>query len=209
MRRTTLTIVALALSLAAGACVDGTPPTALGDAAPEFAINGYPGELNSQEARLLALNPNLASCTYSAVEKAKHYSWEYARSRKIQWTDGVRSNAYQHAIWNVLLGKECGWHFRSIDAAVWWAQAFTDAHEYGNKKQPSGNYMPMDLHNNARGREALRYYAYIYYSGGLKRVGWPDDTFLKATMGSRADKAVYFTDPKRMPTSSLVFFIKG
>lgn len=211
--RTLVTAVSLALVCLLGlsACAEGpTQPTeprheevrAQGTS-PSFYT--FPWGLNQNETLLLAAHPWLKDCTARASMKAFQFRSEYASARRRTTEDGYRVNSYQHAIWNVLLAKECGWAFSTVAGAEWWAWAFSDAHERGTRN--ASPLREMDYHNNARGRDVFRQYAYTYFQHGLRKVGWQDDTFLKSVMAYRADRAVKFSNPAvlgRHP-GSLVF----
>jgi hypothetical protein len=59
-------------------------------------------------------------------------------------------NAFRHALWNVLIAKNCYVKNNSIEKSVDWAKKVTDMHE---KLAPNSNLeMLMDLHNNEIGR---------------------------------------------------------
>jgi hypothetical protein len=113
------------------------------------SLGGYdfPYGLNSQEVWLLASNPLLISGTRQASERALQYARSYGDS-----SDGWRGNAYQHAIWNILIVKYTGHRFSSLTGAKSWAKRFTDAHEYGSPAPSPTLLRDMDIHNNAAGR---------------------------------------------------------
>lgn len=60
------------------------------------------------------------------------------------------TNAFRHALWNVLIAKKCFAKNNSVEKSVEWAKIITDLHE---KLAPNDELeMIMDLHNNEMGR---------------------------------------------------------
>lgn len=60
------------------------------------------------------------------------------------------TNAFRHALWNILIAKKCFKKNSSIEKSVEWAKTITDLHE---KLAPNSKLeMNMDLHNNEIGR---------------------------------------------------------
>lgn len=60
------------------------------------------------------------------------------------------TNAFRHALWNILIAFHCYKKNKSIKTSVNWAKKTTDLHE---KLAPNNQIeMLMDLHNNAIGR---------------------------------------------------------
>ncbi len=60
------------------------------------------------------------------------------------------TNAFRHALWNVLIAKKCFAKNNSVEKSVEWAKIITDLHE---KLAPNDELeMTMDLHNNEMGR---------------------------------------------------------
>lgn len=60
------------------------------------------------------------------------------------------TNAFRHALWNILIAKKSFKKNSSIEKSVEWAKAITDLHE---KLAPNSKLeMIMDLHNNEIGR---------------------------------------------------------
>lgn len=60
------------------------------------------------------------------------------------------TNAFRHALWNVLIAKKCFEKNNSVEESVEWARKVTDLHE---KLAPNAELeMEMDLHNNEVGR---------------------------------------------------------
>lgn len=60
------------------------------------------------------------------------------------------TNAFRHALWNVLIAKRCYKMNQSVEKSVAWAKKITDLHE---QLAPNNNMeMQMDLHNNYIGR---------------------------------------------------------
>lgn len=60
------------------------------------------------------------------------------------------TNAFRHALWNILIAFHCYKKNKSIKTSVNWAKKTTDLHE---KLAPNNQIeMLMDLHNNANGR---------------------------------------------------------
>ncbi|GGD94732.1 DUF6973 domain-containing protein [Planktosalinus lacus] len=61
------------------------------------------------------------------------------------------TNAFRHALWNVLIAKKCFAKNDSVEKSVEWAKTITDLHE---KLAPNDELeMSMDLHNNEIGRK--------------------------------------------------------
>jgi len=60
------------------------------------------------------------------------------------------TNAFRHALWNVLIAKRCFKMNQSVEKSVLWAKKITDLHE---QLAPNNHLeMLMDLHNNNIGR---------------------------------------------------------
>src|SRR5690554_847238 len=60
------------------------------------------------------------------------------------------TNAFRHALWNILIAKKCFAKNNSVEKSVTWAKIITDLHE---KLAPNSELeMTMDLHNNEIGR---------------------------------------------------------
>jgi hypothetical protein len=60
------------------------------------------------------------------------------------------TNAFRHALWNVLIAKRCYKMNQSVEKSVSWAKQITDLHE---QLAPNSYLeMQMDLHNNNIGR---------------------------------------------------------
>lgn len=60
------------------------------------------------------------------------------------------TNAFRHALWNVLIAKRCHKMSKSVEKSVSWAKHITDLHE---QLAPNSYLeMQMDLHNNNIGR---------------------------------------------------------
>jgi hypothetical protein len=60
------------------------------------------------------------------------------------------TNAFRHALWNVLIAKRCYKMNQSVEKSVSWAKQITDLHE---QLAPNSYLeMQMDLHNNKIGR---------------------------------------------------------
>lgn len=60
------------------------------------------------------------------------------------------TNAFRHALWNILIAKKCFKKNSSIEKSVEWAKTITDLHE---KLAPNSKLeMNMDMHNNEFGR---------------------------------------------------------
>lgn len=65
-----------------------------------------------------------------------------------------RTNAYRHALWNLLICEECFKVTGNVEKAVNWAQKITDLHE---ELSPNLSLeKAMDLHNNRIGRELFK-----------------------------------------------------
>lgn len=63
------------------------------------------------------------------------------------------TNAFRHALWNMLLTKEAYIRNNDINKALHWAQIIGDWHEEFSPNKPLEK--AMDLHNNAFGRELI------------------------------------------------------
>lgn len=65
-----------------------------------------------------------------------------------------RTNAYRHALWNLLLCEEIFRLTGSVEKSMTWAHKITDLHE---ELSPNAALeKAMDLHNNRMGRELFR-----------------------------------------------------
>lgn len=61
------------------------------------------------------------------------------------------TNAFRHALWNVLIAKKCFAKNNSVEKSAEWSKTITDLHE---KMAPNDELeMTMDLHNNEMGRK--------------------------------------------------------
>lgn len=60
------------------------------------------------------------------------------------------TNAFRHALWNVLIAKRCYKMNKSLEKSILWAKQITDLHE--QLAPNSFTEMQMDLHNNQIGR---------------------------------------------------------
>ncbi|MEX2349554.1 MAG: hypothetical protein WD554_01625 [Flavobacteriaceae bacterium] len=61
-----------------------------------------------------------------------------------------QTNAFRHALWNILIAKNVYNKNESVDKSVAWAKKITDMHE---KLAPNATLeMEMDIHNNEIGR---------------------------------------------------------
>lgn len=106
-------------------------------------------ELTPAERRLVIAQPAFALITDSVRKKAHDYTVNnYGYSGA-----GDESDAFRHAVWNLLMCKYTGKP---------WAKLMADAHEdkteeYFNKVFPDGftgrQHTQMDLHNNEKGRD--------------------------------------------------------
>ena len=65
-----------------------------------------------------------------------------------------RTNAYRHALWNLLLCEEIFRLTGSVEKSINWAHKITDLHE--NLSPNATLEKAMDLHNNRIGRELFR-----------------------------------------------------
>ncbi|RFN59116.1 DUF6973 domain-containing protein [Marixanthomonas ophiurae] len=61
------------------------------------------------------------------------------------------SNAFRHAMWNVLIAKAAFSKFQNVDKSIEWAEKVTDLHEKLAPNSPLET--AMDLHNNQMGRQ--------------------------------------------------------
>ncbi|MBO5117590.1 MAG: hypothetical protein J6C25_08805 [Treponema sp.] len=79
-----------------------------------------------------------------------------------------KSDAFRHAIWNIVMAKE-GWGLKGEKMA--WARDFATAHEQGEKYD--GLASEMDLHNNKAG---LNYYDSVSKRNYSKFLWWDIET---------------------------------
>jgi hypothetical protein len=144
---------------------------------------------------------------YPAMVRARDEAFAFTREYGLRG-DGEQGNAYQHAIWNVLIVKYTGWSFHRADEAVAWAKKMTDAHEYGAPAPQDYRDRTMDLHNNNVGLSIARAHAYSEFQNGVWQVGMPDVSLLKALVRAKTDKAVKFSQNGELSsiTGSSVFF---
>lgn len=82
-----------------------------------------------------------------------------------------KSDAFRHAIWNIVMAKE-GWGLKNEKIA--WANDFATAHEAGKKYY--GLASEMDLHNN---RVGLNYYKSVATKTYSKILWWNIETGVK------------------------------
>lgn len=61
-----------------------------------------------------------------------------------------KANAFRHAIWNILIAKECNKFSKDLDKVLAWTKLITDWHEEFSPNQEMAKLM--DLHNNSIGR---------------------------------------------------------
>ena len=62
-----------------------------------------------------------------------------------------KANAFRHALWNVLIAKECARYSKNEATILQWTKNFTDWHEEFSPNEELPRFM--DLHNNSVGRE--------------------------------------------------------
>lgn len=62
-----------------------------------------------------------------------------------------KANAFRHALWNILIAKNCMWFTSNLDASLRWTKRITDWHEDFSPNE--GLARAMDLHNNGIGRD--------------------------------------------------------
>ena len=62
-----------------------------------------------------------------------------------------KANAFRHAIWNILIAKECLKFTKDVDKVLAWIKRITDWHEEFSPNEKMAKLM--DLHNNALGRK--------------------------------------------------------
>ncbi|MBL4604770.1 MAG: hypothetical protein JKY02_03655 [Flavobacteriaceae bacterium] len=62
-----------------------------------------------------------------------------------------KANAFRHALWNVLIAKECAKFSKNIESVIRWTEQITDWHEEFSPNEELPKFM--DLHNNRVGRE--------------------------------------------------------
>jgi hypothetical protein len=160
---------------------------------------------NPAEAKLIGEKPMLASCVWSAKTDAERANLDYGLSK-----DGMRGNAIQHSMWNVLIAKYCGWYFSKIADAEYWAKRITDAHETGVRQDLNAMNPQMDFHNNRQGRRLFVEHAWTEWNQKEKRteVKARDFPFFTDRLRKMADDAVRFTAPNQLPSYSynLVFY---
>ena len=65
-----------------------------------------------------------------------------------------KGNAFRHALWNMILCKECSKWTTNKEKAVTWAKTITNWHEELSPNKPLDK--AMDLHNNKVGRELFK-----------------------------------------------------
>lgn len=65
-----------------------------------------------------------------------------------------KANAFRHALWNVLIAKECNKFSNSLKEVLDWTKLITDWHEEFSPNSPMEKLM--DLHNNAIGRKIFK-----------------------------------------------------
>lgn len=61
-----------------------------------------------------------------------------------------KANAFRHALWNILIAKNCLFFSKNIDVVLNWTKTITDKHEELAPNAPLSG--AMDLHNNELGR---------------------------------------------------------
>lgn len=65
----------------------------------------------------------------------------------------TRENAFRHALWNVIIAKNCYKPNRKVKTVVYWAEKVTTLHEKLAPNEPLET--AMDLHNNEIGRKVF------------------------------------------------------
>lgn len=94
--------------------------------------------------------PNLGKLwpTYRATKACMQIANE--RFGRKHYANGP-ANAFRHALWNVLIAKNCKGSATTIEGLLQWTKKITDWHEaaFFSKELP----MKMDYHNNRVGRE--------------------------------------------------------
>lgn len=65
-----------------------------------------------------------------------------------------KGNAFRHALWNMMISKECSKWTKNKNKAITWAKTITDWHEELSPNEPLDK--AMDLHNNKVGRELFK-----------------------------------------------------
>lgn len=98
--------------------------------------------MNEQEQRVCRSEPY--DCNRARDTQPDAFDWTQRRYGRNAHNDA--SDAFRHCMWSALMTKRANDGF---------AKRFGDAHEYGDKDQPS-NESYMDRHNNSWGREAGR-----------------------------------------------------
>ncbi len=66
----------------------------------------------------------------------------------------TKANAFRHALWNMLITKECLTKKNNLNKALDWAKKITDWHETFSPNNALER--AMDLHNNAIGRAIIK-----------------------------------------------------
>lgn len=97
--------------------------------------------------RVFLRNPLLIYPTVKATANCLRYS--DSLFPKLHHINNV-SNAFRHALWNMLLMKAYMPWIKNLDKSEAWAKRFTDWHEEFSPNKPLEKLM--DLHNNAYGR---------------------------------------------------------
>ena len=65
-----------------------------------------------------------------------------------------KANAFRHALWNILIAKECARFSKKVEPVLRWTKDFTDWHEDFAPNEELPRFM--DLHNNRVGREMYK-----------------------------------------------------
>lgn len=98
--------------------------------------------------RLFLQKPKFAFPTIAAtIECMKIAEREFGKSHHLH----NKANAFRHALWNILIAKNCLSWDKNLESVLEWAEKTTTWHEHFSPNKPLEK--AMDLHNNAMGRK--------------------------------------------------------
>lgn len=157
---------------------------------------GQPDNVNDEEYWLLLSQFWKIDGTQKAVNLATQYTTE--KHGKSGHRD--KSDAFRHAIWNVLIAKYTDGNKKD---RVEWARKFTNAHESGSPA-PTDNSLDnlMDYHNNGVGRSYWN--SNVSESGILwwYKINIPSDTTIKNAIYNKSQNATYCDTTAKIKNSS-------